>query len=96
MEKRRKNYWMSFLLALSLLFGGTASSALAQSADVEIVAPTFFVAGEVVTVDIVVRDHPNFRGADFNITYDPYIFFLVPRLRLGTHTQRLCLESCHL
>ncbi|QTA93300.1 InlB B-repeat-containing protein [Desulfonema magnum] len=74
MEKRRKNYWMSFLLALSLLFGGTASSALAQSADVEIVAPTFFVAGEVVTVDIVVRDHPNFRGADFNITYDPYIF----------------------
>ncbi|QTA93302.1 C25 family peptidase propeptide domain-containing protein [Desulfonema magnum] len=22
--------------------------------------------------------------------------FLVPRLRLGTHTQRLCLESCHL
>ncbi|QTA93243.1 InlB B-repeat-containing protein [Desulfonema magnum] len=78
MEKRRGNYWVSFLLALLLLFGGTASSALAATADVEIENLTgdSAIAEEQtgITVDIVVKNHPNFRGADFNITYPTEVF----------------------
>jgi hypothetical protein len=76
MEKKR-NYWVSCLLAVLILSFGAVSSAFGATAGVTVGDATVTAGQEGFIVDVFVTDHTNIRGGELYIDYDSTVLTFV-------------------